>query len=502
MPGSLPSVNKFNDFGLADRSQAGARVAESAGARSAWVEAPGRAAGDMAERVKRRRILVVSAPFGPFFRDLASALEAEGAQVWRLCFEGGDVVETPARNRIVVPRGKDFRAFVSHVLRERRIDAVLSFNDILPRNRVALDVAESLDIERFVLENGYLRPHWVTLERDGVNGHSGVSRDPEFYRARARRASLAGSASQPRPAHVFAYRLRSHVLNTIGHFVAAVAASPVLGFDPEYYGESIWSQAKGYLREFAWRQFNDEVVERASIERARADGRRVFTVLLQKPGDGQIMVHSRYRGNNTFLREVVTSFARSAPADAFLVVKQHPLDFGNEGKPAFAAALFDELGLKDRAVYLRMTSIEICMDNADGLVTINSTGGLHALQKGLAVKCMGEAVYDVPGLTFQGALDDFWAQGTPPEAELLDSYVDHLMTSSQLNGGFHTREARALLVPQMARRLVSAAHVTQEAARVSAARRAMQGVAGFVTAGFVAGASDATVLGFSLLAWF
>jgi capsular polysaccharide export protein len=104
-------------------------------------------------------------------------------------------------------------------------------------------------------------------------------------------------------------------------------------------------------------------------------------------------------------------------------------------------------GIEDRAVYLRMTSMDICMDISHGLVTVNSTGGLAALQKGLAVKCMGAAVYDVEGLTYQGALNSFWRKGRPAEAEVLEGYVDFLTRSSQLNGGFHSREARALLVP-------------------------------------------------------
>jgi capsular polysaccharide export protein len=97
--------------------------------------------------------------------------------------------------------------------------------------------------------------------------------------------------------------------------------------------------------------------------------------------------------------------------------------------------------------------MDICMDISHGLVTVNSTGGLAALQKGLAVKCMGAAVYDVEGLTYQGALNSFWRKGRPAEAEVLDGYVDFLTRSSQLNGGFHSREARALLVRGMVERL-------------------------------------------------
>lgn len=404
-----------------------------------------------------RRFLFVSAPFGPFFGELAVALEAQGCEVWRLCFEGGDVWETPARNRVLVPSQEQdsgaYEQFVENVLRTRAIDTVVSFNDVLPRNRIALERAAHGGMRRFVLENGYLRPHWVTLERDGVNGFSGLPKSRAFYLRH--RAVQASAGYQPPVRRVFPVRMRSHVINTIAHFAAAVVAAPVMRFKPDYYGDSIWTQVAGYTREYLWRQMNNERAQVLRIKQARVEQKRpVFTVLMQKPGDGQLVVHSRYGGNESFLREVIGSFAAHAPADALLIVKQHPLDYGTEKSPAFAQALFRRHGIEDRAVYLRMTSIDICMDHSNGLVTVNSTGGLAALDKGLAVKCMGEAVYDVEGLTFQGSLDAFWTEGRCAEADVLEGYVDYLVRSSQINGGFHSPEARGLLVAGMVGRLV------------------------------------------------
>ena len=423
-----------------------------------------------------RRILFASAPFGPFFSELAQALEAQGCEVWRLCFEGGDVWETASSNRIYVigaQANSDFAAFVEGELKRKSIDCVVTFNDILPRNRIVLETAQRLNLDRFVLENGYLRPHWVTLERDGVNGFSALPRERAFYLAENALRSARGNAPSPKD-EAFAFRVRYHVINTIVHFAMAVMASPVLRFNSSYYGDSVWRQALGYVREYAWRQVNGEDVEVARIRAAKQAGQLVFTVLMQKPGDGQLMVHSKYGGNNKFLREVVGSFARYAAKDALLVVKQHPLDYGVEKSPAYAASLFGAHGIEGRAVYLRMTSMDICMDLSDGLVTVNSTGGLAALQKGLAVKCMGAAVYDVDGLTYQGALNSFWRKGRPADAQVLNGYVDYLTRSSQLNGGFHSRQGRALLLREMAPRLVGKAPQHADGAPI---RKALIGVA-------------------------
>ena len=96
-------------------------------------------------------------------------------------------------------------------------------------------------------------------------------------------------------------------------------------------------------------------------------------MILQKPGDAQLRVHSSYGSNNPFLREACESFAAFAPKDAVLVVKQHPLDYGVERSPRLFASLVKKLNLEGRAYYLRKTSIDIVLDNTDGFVMINST---------------------------------------------------------------------------------------------------------------------------------
>ena len=120
-----------------------------------------------------------------------------------------------------------------------------------------------------------------------------------------------------------------------------------------------------------------------------------------------------------------------------LVVKQHPLDYGVERSPRLFASLVKKLNLEGRAYYLRKTSIDIVLDNTDGFVMINSTAGLAAVQRGLAVKCCGRAIFDMPGLTFQGSLDDFWTQGTPPDTATVNAFIAYLTRYSQINGALY-----------------------------------------------------------------
>ena len=172
--------------------------------------------------------LFIGAPFGPFFARLANEIEAAGGEVYRTVCEGGEFLETPEHCRIVYQRIATATGSGSSAAwcGAKRSTPSSPSTTRLPRNRGALEVAEEFGLHSFVLENGYLRPHWVTLERDGVNGFSRLPRDPEVY--------LEARQAAPEPAddnRQFPAGLRPHVIHTIIHFVAAVAFKPVLGFD-------------------------------------------------------------------------------------------------------------------------------------------------------------------------------------------------------------------------------------------------------------------------------
>jgi capsular polysaccharide export protein len=393
--------------------------------------------------------LFIGAPFGPFFRRLARDIEAAGGEVYRTVCEGGEYLETPANCRIVYRRrAGDWKRFIRGVVRRKKIDAVITFNDTLPRNRGALEVAEEFGLHSFVLENGYLRPHWVTLERDGVNGFSRLPRDPRVY------LEARQGAAEPSDDRRFPAGLKPHVNHTITHFLAAILFKPALGFDANYYGDSVYRQGYGYLREYLWRMTHDETPTLARALELADEGRKVFLALLQKPGDAQLVVHSRHGGNAAFVEELIASFAADSPADAILVVKQHPLDYGVERTPARVAALIERHNLADRVFFLRKTSIDKIMARAHAVVTINSTAGLAAIIEEKPVLCVGRAFYNIPGLTSAAPLSRFWREAAPPSSDLVRGFIAFLKSTSQFNGGFHTPEGREILVPLLAQRLV------------------------------------------------
>ena len=87
------------------------------------------------------------------------------------------------------------------------------------------------------------------------------------------------------------------------------------------------------------------------------------------------------------------------------------------------------------------------------MVTINSTSGTLALAAGVPVVTLGQAVYALPGLTFQGGLDRFWTESEPPDQALFAAFRRVLAHTCLVRGGFHSVKGLDMLTENAAARL-------------------------------------------------
>jgi hypothetical protein len=74
---------------------------------------------------------------------------------------------------------------------------------------------------------------------------------------------------------------------------------------------------------------------------------------------------------------------------------------------------------------------------------MNSTVGPSALFHHTPVKVLGRATYDIPGMTSQKSLAEFFADPGEVNAELFDAYTRWLRVVNQVNGSFYRRVDRA-----------------------------------------------------------
>jgi capsular polysaccharide export protein len=398
----------------------------------------------MPEPAARQFLFLQGLP-GDFFARLARRLVSIGCGVHRVNFNGGDLIDWPLRGAVTY-RGRpdDWPSFLARLLRERAITDIVLFGDCRPWHRAARAAAEGLGILVHVFEEGYLRPDWVTLERGGVNGFSPLPVDPAWYRAAARRLPPLTQAP-PLPSSVPA-----RVAATLRHY----AASALLSFGFPHYRTHrpwpAWVEAYGWALRGLRRVRARRPVDVAQL---REDGPYVL-LPLQLDSDYQLRSHSDFEAMLPALTLAVASFAAHAPADLRLVVKAHPLDNGLRDWRRLTLACAEAFGAADRVVFVSDGDIGELVQASEGVVTVNSTTGALALAAGRPVVVLGRAVYDLRGLTHQGALSSFWSRREPPDPELYDAFQRVLADRCLLRGGFYHARSGPPLVAAAASRML------------------------------------------------
>lgn len=382
----------------------------------------------------RRSYLFLQGPATDFFGRLGKALAARGHRVAGVSFCVGDVLLWRDAGALHAHRGRvEALAPALEALIEREaVTDLVMLGDTRPVHAVAQQVARARGLVTHVWEEGYVRPHWLTLERGGINGYSRLPRDPAWYRTVAARL---GPAPQP--------KLRGNPVWLLGAWELAYKLPGVLNplLYPGYRTHRPQMsplEFMGWGWRFAWQPLRERR-DRARWQCVRAGDQPVFLLPLQLDGDGQITHHSPFGTVARAIETVVQSFARHAPTDAILVVKNHPLDTGWSRHARQVRRWAERLGVADRVVFFETGHWPEMLARCAGVVVVNSTVGTLALAAGVPVVALGKAVYDLPGLTHQGGLDAFWRAPTPPDAELFAAFFRVVVHATQVPGSFYRR---------------------------------------------------------------
>jgi capsular polysaccharide export protein len=391
--------------------------------------------GGLLPAAGQRRVMLLQGLMGPFFGRLGKGLRRAGHTVFKVNFNGGDWAYWR------LPGGIDYRGTLSEwpqafasLLGEHRITDVMLFGDCRDHHVAALGVCRARDVTAYVFEEGYIRPDWVTMEIGGVNGHSRLSRDPQWYRTQA--AMLPAVPEHQRVPSSFRRRAGEGVLYNSADVLSRWRY-------PNWQNHRPWHplvEGIGWARKLA-RGKDRQHGAAQLIERLISAQDPYFLFPLQLDSDAQIRLHSEFAGIADALKTVLESFAAHAPPDTRLVVKEHPLDNGVRDWELVTSDLAARYGIADRVDYLAWGDIEIVTDRAQGMVTINSTSGTLALAKGIPVVVLGNAIYDMPDLTSQHGLDRFWTDPAPPDLETFAAFRRVLIDRCLIPGGFFSDEA-------------------------------------------------------------
>jgi capsule polysaccharide modification protein KpsS len=381
--------------------------------------------------VSLKSALLLQGPVGPFFRRFADELIRNNVRVTKVNFNGGDQIYFRGPEAISYREPMDeWPSYFRRLASEREVDAIFLVGDCRDMHKRVIPIAKELGIAVWVFEEGYLRPDHITLERNGVNGNSSMSKDPNFYRQAAaqaetsHRAQGVGSTFAP-----FAFQ-------SVVYACALAAANFRYPYYQHHRDLGLVGQTFAWTRS-VWRRRKYAIKERDILGKATREwSGNYFLVPLQLHCDFQID-HSDYESIPAFIQEVVETFSKHGPSDTRLLVKHHPLDRAYRDYTELLRRLGNQFGVADRIHYIHDQHLPTLLQHARGVVTMNSTVGTSSLYHRTPVKVMGRAIYNIPELTYQGSLANFFCEIDKVDSELFEAFNQWMRANNQFNGSFY-----------------------------------------------------------------
>ena len=384
-------------------------------------------------QIKNKNILFLQGPMGTFFKELDLYFRKYGANTFKITLNTSDWFFSNRDNTYPF-KGKqeEWESFIEDFLKKKEIDKIFLFGDCRFYQSNAIHIATKLKIDIFVFEEGYIRPDFITMERYGVNNFSKISRDANFY-SNLDEKYLKSTDTLPTYPQYSKMGFSSTLYYFIAYFLKNQYPYYIHHREIDVQKEFIWL-CKNAFRKIKYKFTEQNLMQKITKELSK----KYYFVPLQTYNDFQLIEHSRFTSVEEFIEEVLISFANNAPKEKFLIIKHHPVDRGRKNYEAFIHELSTKLNIENKIITVHDLHLPTCLKNAIGTITINSTVGISSLFHQIPTITLGDAIYDIAGLTSKNImLDDFWYNYKKPDDVLFKKFRNYLIETTQLNGNFY-----------------------------------------------------------------
>ncbi|MEO8530471.1 MAG: capsule biosynthesis protein CapA [Deltaproteobacteria bacterium] len=390
-----------------------------------------------------RHFLFLQGPHGPFFARLAQMLEAAGAACHRVAFNRGDQHFWHDSKTLLPFRAppEQWSVTLTDHLKQLKITDLVLYGDVRPIHAEAIRQAHERGITVHVFEEGYIRPYWVTYERNGSNGNSRLM-ELSVADMRAALATAEPEAIDP----VAAWGdLRQHIFyGAYYHTFVIFMNAAYRNFKPHRAIRAA-DEFRLYLRRLLTMPLHWARRNRLT-RRIRRAGYPFHVVLLQLAHDSNVIAHSDFTSPEDFHEHVIKGFAEGAPGHHHLVFKAHPLEDGRIPEARAISYIARQYAVEKRVHYVPGGKLARLLNLARSAVTLNSTAGQQALWRGMPLRVFGRAVYDKPEFVSRQPLADFFRAPNRPDLQAYHDFRQYLLETSQVPGGFYSARARSQLL--------------------------------------------------------
>jgi capsular polysaccharide export protein len=363
---------------------------------------------------------------------MASDLKARGHAVAKFNFNAGDLVFSRQFPSINYTHGQNaWRKWLREYCENWRPDVILLFGDQRPIHRIAMQVAREKEIAVYCFEEGYIRPNYVTFERGGNNANSPLLRSKTAF------IHVPEPSAPPQLAPQFGSMARRAMF----YYIAKAAGTWLFPGYLHHRRRTLVSEAYLWTRSYVRLLWNRHGDVQLIQDLTGAEKPPYFLVALQVHDDLQLLRHGKGWRNRSLIKAAIASFAQNAAKEDILVFKVHPMDRGHRRYRIHVSKEARKCGVEDRVKVLQSGPLAGVVRQAKGLVTINSSSGIVALEAGVPVLALGKAIYSmkelVSGEAGQADLDAFWTNPRAPKRQLARGVVRILKRDHMIPGSFY-----------------------------------------------------------------
>lgn len=397
------------------------------------------------------RVLLLQGPVGPFFRQLQNVLNKSGFDAWRICFTAGDRLYSHRDKRIMFSNGlSEWQSWLEQFLAYSRIDCIVLFGCERPVHGIAIKVAKRRNIPIISLEEGYVRPGFITVEQTGNNRFSPLAGgmppiDFETTTPDKKQVNFSKSFSK-----MCWFGFTYYCSNMLSNLKQRDTFHKSRSLVPEAF---FW--ARNFTRKILYQGRNYRVIEKL----LEFNDKNYFLIPLQVADDSQLREAGNGWTNEKLIIAAISSFASEAPKGIRLVFKVHPLERGHSRYNRLIKSLSSLNAVQDRVDVIDTGSLGLLVRHSVGMLTVNSTSGLSAIAHGIPLLVTGEAIYSKTDFAQFASnkedIDKFWHNAVFPDRNECNRYLSWVRSNSLKAGDYYARDGIELAITSVIEKINS-----------------------------------------------
>lgn len=399
-----------------------------------------------------KRVLLLQGPVGSLFRRLQNQLNDQGIEAWRVILNKADDF-FGGRDRLLHFKGGHaaWSQWLEAELEAKQFDCIILFGCERPAHTIARRVARKSGITVISLEEGYIRPGYISVEENGNNASSPLA---------GKVPTGTFSVVQNEEQAVFKKKPLGSYLNAALYYTLNELFNSRRERELNHRQTPIISECAKWLRNvyinLSARQRDLRAIEKLT----QNHNKNYYLVALQVAADSNLKEAALGWCSKRLVRESIASFAQDAPDGSQLVFKVHPMERGHNKLNPLIMKTAQKHGVADRVSIIEVGPLGLLAEHAAGLITINSTSGLSAIYHGTPLLIIGRAIYEHPKLAVcsHGKPDfsTFWHKTNVASHDFRMNYLGWLTKHALKSGDLYNRAGQDVAIDGILAKLTGA----------------------------------------------